>query len=75
MKKYCELSYVKLIRLHYLRHSHASLLISLDVNIMTMSDRLGHEKVETTWNTYGHLYPNKRIEVINKLESLNSKEL
>lgn len=41
---------------------------------MTISDRLGHEKVETTWNTYRHLYPNKRIEEINKLESLNTKE-
>lgn len=41
---------------------------------MTISDRLGHEKVETRWNTYGHLYHNKRIEEINKLESLNTKE-
>lgn len=46
------------------------LLISLDINIMTIPDRLGHEKVDTTWNTYGHLYPNKRSEVVDKLSAL-----
>lgn len=75
MDKYIPKTNVKRIRTHDFRHSHASLLISLDINIMTIADRLGHEKVETTWNTYGHLYPNKRIEVINKLESLNYEKL
>lgn len=61
---------LKRIRTHDFRHSHASLLISLDINIMTIADRLGHEKVDTTWNTYGHLYPNKRAEIVTKLETL-----
>ena len=46
------------------------LLISLDMNIMTFAYRLGHVKVDTTWNTYGHLYPNKRSEVVDKLSAL-----
>lgn len=71
MKKYCNKSNVKLIRLHDIRHSHASLLINLDVNIMTISDRLGHENTQTTWDTYGHLYPNRRIEVVEKLNCAN----
>ena len=70
MDKYIEQSGVKRIRIHDFRHSHASLLISLDINIMTIADRLGHEKVDTTWNTYGHLYPNKRSEVVDKLSAL-----
>ena len=32
-------------------------MISLDINIMTISDRLGNENTQTRWNTYGHLYP------------------
>lgn len=28
-------------------------------NILMVSQRLGHEKVETTWRTYAHLYPDK----------------
>ena len=37
---------------------HASLLISLGENALVVRDRLGHEDIETTLGTYGHLYPN-----------------
>lgn len=47
------------IRIHDLRHSHASLLIEMDFNILMISERLGHKCVQTTWNTYAHLYPDK----------------
>lgn len=69
INKYIKKTNLSKIRVHDFRHSHASFLISLDVNIMTLADRLGHEKVETTWNTYGHLYPNKRSEVVDKLNN------
>lgn len=59
---------IKQIRIHDLRHSHASMLINLDVNILAISKRLGHEDIQTTLNTYGHLYPNKSEEVASKLE-------
>ena len=62
---------VKRIRVHDCRHSHASLLIELGFNILLISQRLGHEKVETTLNTYSHLYPNKQTEVANKLDDIN----
>lgn len=47
------------IRIHDLRHSHASLLIEMGFNILMISERLGHKTVQTTWNTYAHLYPDK----------------
>ena len=59
---------VKKIRLHDLRHSHASLLIELGFSPLVIADRLGHEKVETTLNTYSHLFPHKRDEVADKLQ-------
>ena len=59
---------VKKIRLHDLRHSHASLLIELGFTPLAIADRLGHEKVETTLNTYSHLFPHKRDEVAEKLQ-------
>ncbi|WP_304341126.1 tyrosine-type recombinase/integrase [Metaclostridioides mangenotii] len=68
LKKYAAISDVKKIRVHDIRHSHASLLINMDVNVLTISERLGHEKVDTTWNTYSHLYPNKQLEVAKRLE-------
>ena len=46
------------IRIHGLRHSHASLLISIGENSLIIKDRLGQVDIETTLGTYGHLYPN-----------------
>lgn len=68
--KYSTAANVKKIRVHDIRHSHASLLIELGVNIIEVSERLGHEKVQTTIDTYIHLYPNKQIEIAKKLELL-----
>lgn len=42
---------VKRIRVHDLRHSHASMLIELGFSPLEIANRLGHEKVETTLNT------------------------
>ncbi|MGL5230718.1 MAG: tyrosine-type recombinase/integrase [Cetobacterium sp.] len=57
----------KKIRIHDLRHSHASLLIHLGVNPLTIARRLGHEKVKTTLNTYSHLFPNSNKEMMELL--------
>ena len=67
MKKYCDISGVRKIKIHELRHSHASHLIELGISPLTISERLGHEDIKTTLNTYSHLYPNKQNEVANTL--------
>lgn len=66
----CKKSGVKKIRIHDLRHSHASLLIELGFSPLLIAERLGHENVETTLNTYAHLYPNKQNELANKLQNI-----
>lgn len=70
MDRGCKKSGIKRIRLHDLRHSHASLLIELGFTPLIIAERLGHEKIETTLNTYSHLYPNKQIEVVDALQKL-----
>ena len=67
MKKYCEVSGIRKIKVHELRHSHASHLIELGVSPLTISERLGHEDIKTTLNTYSHLYPNKQSEIAEML--------
>jgi integrase len=62
------------IKIHELRHSHASLLIEMGFSPLLIAERLGHEKVETTLNTYSHLYPSKHGEVAEKLNSLESNQ-
>lgn len=69
----CKLSGVKKIRVHDLRHSHASLLIELGCDPLLIKERLGHEKIQTTLNTYSHLYPNKQNEVAGRLGKIMSE--
>lgn len=59
---------VKKIRLHDLRHSHASLLVEMGFTPLEIAERLGHEKIETTLNTYSHLYPNKQAQLAERLD-------
>jgi len=41
--------------LHSLRHTHASMLISAGVDVLTVSRRLGHGSPTITLDVYGHL--------------------
>ena len=59
------------IRIHDFRHSHASVLANEGINIQEIARRLGHSKIEITWNTYAHLYPREEeraIQILNKIE-------
>ena len=58
------------IRVHDLRHSHASLLIEQGFSPLVIAERLGHESIQTTLDTYSHLYPSKQSEIAERLNSL-----
>jgi integrase len=47
------------IRFHDLRHTCASLLLSRGVDPSVISNMLGHSRVSTTLDVYGHLIPAK----------------
>ena len=70
IKSFAEKVGVKIIRVHDLRHSHASLLIHLGVNPLAISKRLGHENIDTTLNTYSHLYPDASKKIVEMLEEV-----
>jgi len=44
-------------RIHDLRHSHASLLINEGIQPIALQRRLGHSSITTTYDRYGHLFP------------------
>lgn len=70
-KRFAQLAGVKKIRIHDFRHSHVSLLANNGINIQEIARRLGHSKIEMTWNTYSHLYPKeeeKAVEILNKIK-------
>ena len=76
LKHNVEKSGVKKIRVHDLRHSHASYLINQGVAPLLIKERLGHKDIKITLNTYGHLYPNQQKMVANLLDAnrQNKKE-
>jgi len=69
-KLYAELSGVKKIRIHDYRHSHASILANEKINIQEVARRLGHARIEMTWNAYSHLYPREEERAVEVLNSV-----
>lgn len=63
---------IKQIRIHDLRHSCASLLISRGVSIVAVSHQLGHKDVEQTLNTYSHLMPDDTSRIVSELSFIGT---
>lgn len=55
------------IRLHDLRHTHASWLLSMGVDARTIADRLGHTQVSFTLQTYAHSTVRAQRDAVTKL--------
>lgn len=51
---------VPVIGLHGLRHTHATLMLEVGVDVKTVSERLGHDSAQTTLELYGHVTPRMR---------------
>jgi integrase len=45
------------IRLHHLRHTHATLLLAKGVPVKVVSERLGHASATITLQVYAHVMP------------------
>lgn len=58
------------IPLHGLRHTSATLLISQNVDVKTVSNRLGHAQTSTTMNIYSHSLQKKDVAAADTLENL-----
>jgi integrase len=58
------------IRLHDLRHTHATLLLRAGINPKVVSERLGHSSVAFTLDTYAHIMPGMQPEAAEKLADL-----
>ncbi len=47
------------------------MLIDLGFSPLMVKERLGHQNIETTLETYSHLYKSKNKELMDKLENLH----
>jgi integrase len=58
------------VRTHDLRHTCASLLISLGAHPRAIMERLGHSDITVTLNVYGHLFPSLEEQLTDGLDEL-----
>ena len=73
VKKIARKAELPQIRVHDLRHSHASMLIEMGVPITEISKRLGHDSPATTLRIYSHLYPGKERSIADMLDQLHGE--
>jgi len=57
-------------RIHDLRHSHASWMIGRGMNMLDLQHRLGHESIETTAGTYGHMMPEALVQAARHADAM-----
>ena len=74
IKRVAEKAGLPPIRVHDLRHSHASMLVEIGFSPLEIANRLGHESVKTTLDTYSHLYPDKDQHLADRLNQFRCPE-
>jgi integrase len=62
------------LRLHDLRHAHATLLLSQGVHPKIVSERLGHASIAITLDTYSHVLPGLQASAAAGLDRLFEEE-
>ena len=58
------------ISIHGLRHTHATILLLKGENIKVISERLGHNSTQITWNTYSHVLPEMEKKTADLLDKM-----
>ena len=58
------------IRFHDLRHTAATLLLSLDTKPKIVQELLGHSQIGVTMDVYSHILPTMQREAMNNLDKL-----
>lgn len=62
------------VRLHDLRHTHASLLLQQGIHPKVVSERLGHSSIQITLDTYSHLLPGLQEAAANGFDAVMEPE-
>ena len=63
---------IPLIRLHDLRHGHATTLLRQGTPVKVVSERLGHTDATTTLRVYQHVVPGMQSEAAEAFAALPS---
>lgn len=66
----CATAGIPKLKLYALRHTHATELLTANVHLKTVSERLGHANIVMTGDTYSHVMPEVEHETALTLETL-----
>lgn len=58
------------MRFHDMRHSVATILLSVGTNPKVVQELLGHNRIQETMDTYSHVLPPIHGEAIKRLEDV-----
>ena len=58
------------IRFHDLRHSSATMLLSMGVHPKIVQEILGHSQISMTMDTYSHVLPTMQKEAMDKMDDM-----
>ena len=57
------------IRLHDLRHSHATHMLQAGIHPKIAQERLGHSSVSVTIDLYSHVLPGMQAEAVSRVDA------
>ena len=58
------------VRFHDLRHSAATILLSMGVNVKIVQEMLGHSRVGMTLDVYSHVLPGMQEDAAERISKL-----
>jgi len=61
------------LRFHDLRHTYAAFCIASTADPYAVMRRMGHSSITVTYDTYGHLFPERDAQITASLEELHRK--
>ncbi|MDD6133331.1 MAG: site-specific integrase [Selenomonadaceae bacterium] len=68
LKKMAKAAHLPPIRVHDLRHSHASYLIHKHIPITSIAKRLGHKNPSITLSVYSHIYKDSDSQIADMMD-------
>jgi integrase len=74
-KRILERARLREIRIHDMRHTYASLLLSEGISPVYVKEQLGHSSIQMTVDIYGTWIPNSNRTAVNRLDMTNWSEV
>ena len=71
-RKFVQRTGLPSVSIHSLRHTYASLMIADDVPLVEISSQLGHARVSTTEDIYGHVIASAHAKALRTFDKFNS---